>query len=244
MKKAFSIFFFIYFFLAGFPLIIIAVIIWLVTKPFDKRLATLHYFTQVWGAMYIFSIPGWHFKLIGKENYNKKKVYMMVANHQSQMDILATSYLFFHFKWVSKAEVFKVPIIGWNMSLNKYVKLRRGDKKSILQMVKDASKAIDNGSSVFIFPEGTRSTTGNLRPFKTGAFIIARRKKIPILPIVINGTREILSKDTLDFEPKGNIEYRVLPEIPYNDYKDMDNNELAKMVRDKIKVYVKAHKAD
>ena len=241
MKKVFSIFFFIYFYLVGFPLIIVSAIIWFVTKPFDKRLAVLHYFTQLWGAFYIFSIPGWHFKLIGKENYDKRKVYMMVANHQSQLDILATSYLFFHYKWVSKAEVFKVPVIGWNMSLNNYVKLRRGDKKSVLQMVKDASKAIDNGSSIFIFPEGTRSSTGTLRQFKSGAFVIARRKKIPILPIVINGTREILSKGTLSFSPKGKIEYMVLKEIPYEEYKDLDNNEVANLVRDRIKIHVRSH---
>ncbi len=242
MRKAFSIFFFIYFYTAGIPLFIVALFIWLITKPFDKRLAVLHYFTQIWGAFYIFSIPGWHINLIGKKNYDKKKVYMMVANHQSQLDILSTSYLFFHFKWVSKAEVFKVPIIGWNMSLNNYVKLRRGDRKSILEMVKDASKAIDNGSSIFIFPEGTRSTTGTLRPFKSGAFIIAKRKKIPILPIVINGTREIVPKDTLNFNPKGNIEYIVLPPITYEEYKDMETQEIANMVRDRIKVHVNAHK--
>lgn len=243
MKKAFSIFFFVYFFVAGIPLLFVSLTIWVITKPFDKRLTALHYFTQLWAAMYIYTIPGWHIKIKGKENYDKKKVYMMVANHQSHLDILSTSFLLFHFKWVSKAEVFKIPIIGWNMSLNNYVKLRRGDKKSIIAMVKDASKAIDDGSSIFIFPEGTRSIDGNLRQFKSGAFIIAKRKKIPILPIVINGTREIIQKDTLDFEPKGNMEYIVLPEIPYSEYKDMETGEIANMVRDRIKVHVTAHKA-
>lgn len=240
MKKLFSISFIIFFFSSSSFLITFSLLIWLLTKHFDKRLVLLHKYTQLWGSLYISLVPGWHIKIKGKENINPKKVYMIVANHLSQLDILSASFLPINFKWVSKSEAFKVPIIGWSMRLNECVELKRGDKKSIIEMVKDASKAIDKGSSIFIFPEGTRSKTGEINEFKPGAFIIAKRKKISILPIAISGTNKILPRDGLNFEPKGNINYTILPEITYDEYKDMDTNEIAKIVQEKISNTIKS----
>jgi len=100
---------------------------------------------------------------------------MIVSNHQSQLDTLVAFGLFFPFKWISKAEVFRLPFIGWNMTLNRYIKLKRGDRKSIQKMMTECEKMISKGNSLYFFPEGTRSKTGIIKPFKPGAFILAKR---------------------------------------------------------------------
>ena len=122
------------------------------------------------------------------------RVYVMVANHQSMVDILVLFRLPLYYKWVSKVEMFRVPCIGWNMSLNRYIKIRRGTKSGNLRMMRECERALREGSSVMIFPEGTRSPDGALRPFKDGAFELAVRHRVPVLPIVIHGTSGALPK--------------------------------------------------
>lgn len=135
---------------------VIACLIWLVTRPFDRRLRLLHLFTCFWGSFYTWMMPPWRIRVEGRENIRKGATYMVVSNHQSQLDILVAFRIFFHFKWVSKIEIFKIPIIGWNMSLNRYIKLKRGDKESIEKMMKECEDRINEGSSVYFFPEGIR----------------------------------------------------------------------------------------
>ena len=115
------------------------------------------------------------------EKIDRGATYVMVANHQSLLVILVLFRLFFHFKWVSKIENFRVPCIGWNMTLNRYIPLRRGDKGSIVQMLRDCREALAAGNSIMMFPEGTRSPDGRLRSFKTGAFELAKQAYKPIL---------------------------------------------------------------
>ncbi len=88
----------------------------LVTYPFDRRLRLLHLFTCFWASLYTWIMPSWRIKVEGREKVRKNATYMVVSNHQSQLDILVAFRLFFHYKWVSKIEMFKVPLIGWNMT--------------------------------------------------------------------------------------------------------------------------------
>jgi len=211
----------------------VALLIWLVTVLFDKRLSILHYFTSFWASLYIWAMPAWSVFIEGKEHIGKK-TYVVVSNHQSLLDILVAFRIFFLFKWVSKAEIFRIPFVGWNMSLNRYIKLTRGNRKSIRTMLEDCNTALAGGSSVYLFPEGTRSTTGTVKPFRPGAFILARENKLPILPIAINGTRDALPKESLNFHGKHSIRVRVLEEIPYEDFQDLTPEETAEMVRARI----------
>lgn len=166
---------------------------------------------------------------------------MVVSNHQSQLDILAAFSLFFPFKWVSKTEVFRVPLIGWNMMLNRYIRLKRGDKESIKKMMADCEKSIAQGNSIYFFPEGTRSASGILKPFKPGAFILALKMKMPILPIAINGTKNALPKHSLNFHGRHHIRIQVLDEIPFSSFEKMSAETLSVMVRDLIASHVDEH---
>ena len=213
---------------------LIAFMIWIVTRPFDKRLVLLQQFTCFWGSLYTWIIPGWRIKIEGRENIVRDRTYVVTSNHQSLLDILVLFNLFFHFKFVSKIEIFKVPLIGWNMYLNRYIRLRRGDRKSIEQMMADAETALAEGSSILMFPEGTRSSDGKVKQFKSGAFILAQKMQVPILPIVISGTNSALPKYSLKFHGSHDIRIRVLKEIPYDHFSHMITDELSDMVREII----------
>ncbi|MCF8027599.1 MAG: 1-acyl-sn-glycerol-3-phosphate acyltransferase [Desulfobacteraceae bacterium] len=211
-----------------------ALVIKVATVAFDRRLVILQQFTCFWGALYTWIIPAWKIRIQGREHIDSKKARVVVSNHQSLLDILVLFNLFCHFKFVSKSEIFKVPLIGWNMRFNRYIELKRGDKRSITRMMKDCKKALDEGSSVLIFPEGTRSPDGNVRNFKSGAFILATEHQAPIQPIVISGTNKALPKYSINFHGKCDIRVRVMPEIPYEQFSHLSPEETALMVREKI----------
>jgi 1-acyl-sn-glycerol-3-phosphate acyltransferase len=212
----------------------VAVVIWAVTAPFDRRRVLLHRFTCFWASLYTWLNPAWPVQVIGREKIRPGVAYVMVANHQSLLDILVLFRLFRHFKWVSKIENFRVPFIGWNMSLNRYIKLRRGDRASIAQMMQACEHELASGSSIMMFPEGTRSVDGRLRPFKPGAFALAQRMGAPLLPIVLEGTGNALPKRGFVLQGRHAIRIRVLDEISYEAVAAAELDELVEVVRDRF----------
>ena len=217
---------------------LIALLIRLLTAPFDRRLALLHRFTCFWASLYIWVFPPWSVTIHGRDNIDDSQTYVIVSNHQSLVDILVAFTLFKHFKWVSKAELFNIPLIGWNMFLNGYVRLKRGHKGSIREMYKACEEHLNQGSSIFLFPEGTRSATGHLRDFKEGAFVLAKRMHLPILPLVINGSRDALPKNSLNFHGKTDVHVQVLDAIPPESFSETASVDLAKQVQELIESHV------
>jgi len=143
--------------------------------------------------------------------------------------------LFKDFVWVSKAEVFRVPVIGWNMRLNRYIPLQRGDRESVVRMMAAARERLGGGSSIMMFPEGTRSKQeGQLRPFKLGAFELAQEAECPIVPMVIRGTGQALPKRGFVLQGRHNISLEVLPAIPTNEVMAVTPEEMSTRVRDLI----------
>ncbi|MDA3953933.1 MAG: lysophospholipid acyltransferase family protein [Bacteroidales bacterium] len=211
------------------------VIIWLFTVLFDKRLIVLHYYANFWGSLLTVLVPGWNIKLIGKEKLNSKAK-IIVANHQSQEDVLLIYRLGVPFRWISKADVFKTPIYGWLMSLKGDIKVQRSNKASIKQMFIDAEKVLRKGSSITIFPEGTRSKTGYLGNFKEGAFKLAQAAEIPIVPVVIYGTGTKLIYPNGIFKGKHSVIVKILDEISYEEIKDKNTKELANKVKNLIEL--------
>jgi len=211
----------------------IAVVIWLFTAPFDQNLRALHMFTCFWASLFIWVFPPWSVKIIGRENVDPKSTYVIVSNHQSVVDILTAFTLFVHFKWISKAELFSIPLIGWNMHLNRYVRLQRGRKGSIRKMYKACEDHLRQGSSIYLFPEGTRSETGKVKPFKEGAFVLAKRTNLPVLPIVINGSKNAVPKNSFNFHGRSDVTMEILP--PVLPDPDLPAAELADQIRELIK---------
>jgi 1-acyl-sn-glycerol-3-phosphate acyltransferase len=218
--------FWIFLGLSSIALFPIALLIWLVTAPFDPRRAILHRFTCFWASLYTWLNPAWPVHIEGRERVRRGVTYVMVANHQSFLDILVLFRLFVHFKWVSKIEIFSVPLIGWNMSLNRYIRLRRGDRESIREMMTASEAALAGGSSIMMFPEGTRSADGRLKPFKSGAFVLAKRMNLPLLPIVVRGTSQALPKRGFVLRGRHHIRIEVRGEIPPESFADISAEEL------------------
>ena len=209
----------------------VALLIWAATVLFDKRLVVLHLFTCFWASLYSWLNPVWRVHVEGREKIDPNVAYVMVANHQSLLDILVLFRLFVHFKWVSKIENFRVICIGWNMSLNRYIKLRRGDKESVEQMMAACEQTLREGSSIMMFPEGTRSADGHLKAFKHGAFTLAQRVGVPILPIVVEGTAAALPKRGFVLQGRHAIRIRVLDAIPYARVASLSVDALTEHVR-------------
>ena len=176
---------------------------------FDRRRALLHLYTCAWAYHYVWLLPLWRARFSGRERIRSDRTYVLVANHQSLGDILVLFGLFKHYKWVSKRAIFRVPFIGWNMMLNDYVGLLRGDAKSIEQMMQECRVHLRRGSSVMMFPEGTRSTDGEIKGFKHGAFTLASELALPLVPIVIDGTRDALPKHGLMLDHPWGLDVRV-----------------------------------
>jgi len=129
--------------------------------------------------------------------------YVVVANHESQADPFLLSFLPWDMRWVAKEDLFKQPLSGWAMRLGGDIPLRRGEGESVLR----------GGISVMMFPEGTRSPGGELMPFKDGAFDLAIRAGVPILPIALAGTRAMRPKHSRWFG-KAHAGAKILTPIP------------------------------
>jgi 1-acyl-sn-glycerol-3-phosphate acyltransferase len=198
-----------YLLLSSMVLFVGALALFLLTAPFDRKRALLHLYTCAWAYHYVSCLPLWRARFSGREHIRSGQTYVLVANHQSMGDILVLFGLFKHYKWVSKRAIFRVPFIGWNMSLNDYVALLRGDPKSIELMMQQCRAHLRRASSVMMFPEGTRSIDGEMKPFKHGAFTLASELGLPVVPIVIDGTRDALPKHGLMLETPWFMPIRV-----------------------------------
>lgn len=214
MRRALSTLFWLFLVTSSIAMFPIALAIRIVTGPFDPQLRLLHRFTCFWASIYSWVNPAWPVTIEGRERIRPGVAYVFVANHQSLLDILVMFRLFTHFKWVSKVENFRVPCVGWNMRLNRYIEIRRGDSASASRMMQECEATLRAGNPIMMFPEGTRSVDGRLRPFKLGAFVLAQRARVPILPIVVEGTGDALPKRGFVLQGKHPIRIRVLDEIP------------------------------
>jgi 1-acyl-sn-glycerol-3-phosphate acyltransferase len=194
-----------------------ALLLWALSAPFGRRRVLLHLYTCFWASLYTWLNPLWPVEVRGREHVERGATYVMVANHLSLLDILVIFRLFRHFTWVSKAENFRVPVVGWNMRLNAYIPLKRGDRHSVSAMLATAEADLRNGISLMIFPEGTRSRDGRLKPFKAGAFELAVGTGLPVLPIVVSGTGDALPARGFVLRGRHPITLDVLPPIPSED---------------------------
>lgn len=139
--------------------------------------------------------PLWRFTVEGEPPADiDHRAYVVVANHESAADPFLLSHLPWDMRWIAKQELFKVPVTGWYMHLSGDIPLKRGSSESVKKMFDTAIETLRAGLSVMVFPEGTRSASGDLLPFKDGAFQMAIEAGVPILPIALAGTRDCRPK--------------------------------------------------
>ncbi len=186
-----------------------------------------HWVATVWGRAIVLFTPGWHYEVFGRENLPKpgSKPVVMVANHQSAADIWALYLTGAQFRWLSKAAVFKVPIIGTAMRWAGYVPIRREDRGSHGSAMQASAKWLREGVSMVFFPEGTRSENGRLKDFKLGAFRLAVESGVDILPLVLRGTRDMVQKKS-GIPCPARLEIEVLPPVAHLPNESLDNYAL------------------
>lgn len=200
--------------------LVVCIVLWfpvlavvrLLTAPFDRgRYIPGRIFRKIGPAMATLN-PLWRFRYSGSMPKDPRRPFVVVSNHESFTDILLISHLPWEMKWLSKAELFRIPIMGWEMWLAGDIPVKRGFGPSALEAMERCRKALDNRVSVMIFPEGTRSKTSELLPFKDGAFRLAIEAGVPILPLAVSGTGTALRKHDWRFG-RSDAEVRVLEPV-------------------------------
>ena len=198
----------------------LCVLVWLpilaflrvVTAPFDHgRYIAGRFFRQI-VRVTVTANPLWRFRCSGPIPANPRRPYVVVSNHESFTDILLISLLPWEMKWMSKVELFRIPVMGWDMWLAGDIPLRRGEARSAIGALGRSKEVLADRVSVMIFPEGTRSKTGDMLPFKDGAFRLAIEAGVPILPLAVAGTGTALRKHDWRFG-RANAEVRVLDPV-------------------------------
>jgi 1-acyl-sn-glycerol-3-phosphate acyltransferase len=209
----------------------ISVIIWFFTYPFDHERKIIHWWLVIQAAFFSRMVPLWSLKVEGREKAKKHTPYVIISNHQSLLDILILNCLWYRFKWISKIENYKVPVIGWYLRMANYITVDRGDKESKAVMMERSAESLRNGISIMIFPEGTRSTDREIGPFKLGAFQLAIMTDKSILPVIVNGTGGVLPKHGLIFSTGHHLRIKVLDPVHPGSFGTADPEELASKFR-------------
>lgn len=169
-------------------------IVRLVTMPFDRGRYAAGWLFRRLAVVHQTLNPLWRFRVVGELPPDPRRPYVVVANHESFVDILLISHLPWEMKWLSKSAFFRIPAVGWLMRLAGDIPLVRGDRDSVAEAMAQCRQRLDDRVSVMVFPEGTRSASGELATFKDGAFLLAIDAQVPILPLAVHGTRSALRK--------------------------------------------------
>jgi 1-acyl-sn-glycerol-3-phosphate acyltransferase len=204
------------------------IVLWrIVGWPFDR----MNYFGgrlfRQAGAMTVRLTPRWHFAVRGALPVDPRLPYIVVANHESFADMLLLCLLPWEMKFFSKIEIMWIPILGWSMWAARDVGVKRGRAVSARLAMAACRERLRYHVSVVIFPEGTRSPTSEMLPFKDGAFRLAVDSGVPILPLAIYGTRNAIARHDWRINA-ATATVEVLPPIPTA---GVNQQELKQLVR-------------
>jgi 1-acyl-sn-glycerol-3-phosphate acyltransferase len=170
----------------------------------------------------------------GLENIDRARPGVLMSNHQSVFDIAALVVtLPVSWRFVAKRELTWIPIFGWALALSGQVIIDRSDREQAVRSMREAAKKIRGGTKVIVFPEGTRSTSGRMREFKSGGFHLAIANGWPIVPASVSGSMKVTPKRSLRVDP-GLIKVRYGEPIPTSKLTLDDRHELKAQVRQAI----------
>lgn len=210
--------------LLGLPITIALFLLVLLSLPFERQGRAVHSIGAFWSRV-LLALSGVRVDLKGRENIPSGRAVIFVSNHQGAFDIPALqAFLPVQFRWVAKKSLFRIPVIGWSMSLAGYVGIDRDNPVEAMKNMEEASEKIRKGTSVLIFPEGTRSGSGRLLPFKRGAFVLAKKSGVPVVPVAINGTSDIMRRGGFLIRPS-RVRIRIGKPVPagQSDEKEIRN---------------------
>ncbi len=173
----------------------------IVTGLFSRTGNLAFSLTKIW-AYVMLAVSFVRTEIINKENIQKKTSYIIISNHQSLYDILAlVTALGIQYRWFIKKEVLKIPLFGYGLYASRNIFIDRTHRDKAIESINRGFDRLPAGVSVMVFAEGTRSPDGLIHEFKKGAFVPAIERKIPILPVTINGSRRVLPKKSMSLRP-------------------------------------------
>lgn len=223
----------------GITATVILGIVAILLSLFDSSGNSSHVVARLWGKIQL-RTTGSRVTMQGLEHLDSRKSYIVVSNHQSFFDIFSLlGHLPLQFRWIAKAELFRIPLLGWAMARTGYIPIERDSPKKAYRSMLQAAEKVREGVSILIFPEGTRSPDGLLQPFKKGVFLIALKSQAPILPVAIRGTRNIMRKNDWRAYP-GHVEIRIFPPIETAGFSTDKEAELSEQVRNTLQQHLTA----
>lgn len=187
-----------------------------------------------WWSRTIARFAGVEVRVEGLENIAPDRPYIFAANHQSQFDIFALDgFLMVDFRWMAKKELFRIPFVGPAMRLAGSIPIDRSRGRQAMKSLAEAARRIASGTSVVIFPEGTRTLDGRLQPFKSGAMYLAIKSGVDIVPMAIIGGFEIMPKGSFLTRP-GRIVIKIGQPVSSKDFTQQEKQQLADLLHDKV----------
>jgi 1-acyl-sn-glycerol-3-phosphate acyltransferase len=227
-----------------FPATAFFAVVAIIVSFFSRSGNPVHIVARSWSKSILF-VCGIDVTVEGLENIDPSQSYIYMSNHRSNFDIpVLLGCLPVQFRWLAKAELFRIPIFGRAMSGAGYVKIDRSNQESAFKSIDQVAAKMKNGVSVMIFPEGTRSEDGTVKPFKKGGFVMAVDTGAPIVPVIMRGTRSIMAKGSWRIIPD-TVTLSIQKPIGTTGYTRDTKDDLIKIVRSVVcEVFEKGTKFD
>lgn len=220
-----------FFYLVYYPWTLIVLLLAMPISLFGEN--AVHNLGILWGRSALL-LAGIRFKVLGTEHIPHGRPAIYISNHQSNFDIpLFYAALPLQFRWMAKQELFDIPLFGLAMKRSGYIPIDRSDRRKAMHGMLEAAKRIAAGASVVIFPEGTRTPDGELKSFKKGGFLLAIKAQVPVVPVAIKGSFEVMAKDSWRIHG-GEIVMQILPPAETSGLKNADTDSLLEQVHTAI----------
>ena len=230
----FTLLFAIYTFIICTVMLLLSVVAFVLTVPFDKQRKVVHELSRALVYMFVMVPPLWRRRVEGLEHIEKDKPYVIVINHQSMVDIMMLYLVPMIFRWVSKREAYRIPFIGRFLLLHGDITIdRKQGSKAMRKVMEKGQMWLGRGVSVSMFPEGTRSKDGEIHRFKAGAFALAKEAGVGILPVVMDGSTTMFNPSMM-VNWRNEFVIRVLPPVTAEEVAQTDQSELMEQVRERM----------
>ncbi|MBR5850039.1 MAG: 1-acyl-sn-glycerol-3-phosphate acyltransferase [Alistipes sp.] len=235
MKILYSIVLYLVAFVLCTLFLLLSAVAFVVCYPFDKRRTVVHLCSRILVRSFMVLPPCWSHRVVGWEKVDPKKPYVIVMNHNTLFDIVVLYFLRLEYRWVSKIEVVKAPYFGQFLFLHGDILINRGRATQALEQLREEGKMwLERGVSIAIFPEGTRSKTGQMGRFNPGAFDLAKRNEVEVLPIVLHGTRTVMRPKSWQWSWRNRVTLEILDPISVERLQNEPLRELADATREEM----------